>query len=159
MALTDLERVSVRHHLGYLQVGATNNPTASFPQSGQPGYAASVQYSIPRPVETLFIVEQAMNMILPIAEPRLRQTLGVLDTIEQKLIESLDRLAASKVDEITLRDVTPGNSEQDALEREHKRWAGYLADMLGVPFYAYSERMAPGVGMGAAARNVKVKNY
>lgn len=119
MALTPEERQQVRYHLGY--------------NSAQP--AAAITMGIPRPIQTLFLVEAAMNYILPVAEDKVRQILGIMDGIECRLVDAQDRLAAKSLDNLTMRV-----DETDALEAEYYRWGGRLADTLGVPFYAYSNR-------------------
>ncbi len=119
MAFTPEERQQIRYHLGY--------------NSSQP--AASITFGIPRPIQTLYLVELAMNYILPVAENKVRQIVGVLDGIECRLVEAQERLAAKSLDTLTMRA-----DETDALEAEYYRWGGRLADVLGVPFYAYSNR-------------------
>lgn len=139
MPLSSDERYRIKYHLGYL---ATTT-------------AASLSFGIPRPVETLFLVETAMNNVpegFPVA--KVRELLGVLDGIETKLIAAQTRLAAESIDSITLRTTKQGESEPDALEREYRRWGGRLADMLGVPFYPYSERYT--TTGGTMAGNVKI---
>ena len=119
MALTPEERQQVRYHLGY--------------NSSQP--AAAITMGIPRPIQTLFLVESAMNYLLPVGEAKVRQIIGILDGIECRLVDAQDRLAAKSLDNLTMRV-----DETDALEAEYYRWGGRLADTLGVPFYAYSYR-------------------
>ena len=119
MALTDQEKERARYHLGYPEV--------------QP--AASITFGIPRPIQTAFLVESALNLLLPVAEDRVRSILGVMDGIECRLIDAQDRLAAKQIDQLTLRDDEPSQ-----LEAEYRRWGYRLADTLGVPIYAYSVR-------------------
>lgn len=76
-----------------------------------------------------------MNNILPEAEDRVRRFLGVLDGVECRMVEAQDRLAATQLGDLRLRD-----GEPDLLEREYSRWAKRLADVLGVPLYPYSTR-------------------
>lgn len=130
MALTAEERERVRYHLGYLNVS----------------FAGSIQFGLPRPAQTLFIVEEAMDQILAVAEDRVRRMLGILDGIECRLVEAQNYLVAESLDNITLRDGHP-----DRLEKEYKRWAMRLADQIGVPLYAYSQRFT-----GGGAGNVPV---
>ena len=132
MALTDAEKERARHHLGYPQV--------------QP--SASIQWGIPRPIQTAFLVESAMNNIIAAAEPRVRSMLCTLDGLETKLIEAQDYLVAQKLEDITLRDGHP-----DLLEREYQRWAGRLADLLGVPLYAFSTKFR----QAGTVSNVRVR--
>jgi hypothetical protein len=104
--------------------------------------AGSIQFGLPRPVQTLFIVEEAMTQLIAEGVDRVRRLLNILDNIECKLIAAQDRLAASKLGELETRE-----GEPDLLEKEYYRWAGRLADQLGVPRYAYSDRTR---GAGAA---------
>lgn len=119
MAFTDEEKQRIRYHLGYMSVQS----------------AASLTYGMPKPQQTLFLVESAMNLILPVAEEKVRSILNVLDTIECRLIDAQTRMAATQVDNLTMR-----RDETDALEGEYRRWANRLADLMGVPLYAYSLR-------------------
>lgn len=117
MALTPFEKQRTRYHLGY--------------PSTQP--AASITFGIPRPIQTMFLVEQAMNLLLPDAEDEVRRLLGIMDGVECRLQAAQDRLAAKRIDQLELRDDEPGQ-----LEGEYRRWGYRLADVLGVPIYAYS---------------------
>lgn len=126
MALTAAERERVRYHLGYLNTAA----------------AASLTFGIPKPIQTLFLVEQAMTDLLVVAEPRVRNILCRLDNIETRLDQALDTLDAAQIGELRLRTGKAGESTPDLLEREYIRWAGRLADQLGVPLYPYSKRFS-----------------
>lgn len=119
MPLTESDRERVRYHLGYLEVSE----------------AAALTFGLLRPIETLFVVETAMTNLLEISVPRVLALLGYLDTIECRLLTSQERLAASKLGDLSTRE-----NEPDLLEREYVRWAGRLADVLGAPFYPYSNR-------------------
>ena len=119
MALTQEERQQVRYFLGYVSVSP----------------AASINFGMPRPIQTLFLVELAMDYLLPVGEAKVRQIIGIMDGIECRLVDAQDRLAAKSLDNLTMRP-----DETDALENEYYRWGGRLADTLGVPFYAYSNR-------------------
>lgn len=123
MAFTDEEKQRIRYHLGYPSV--------------QP--AAALTYGMPKPLQTLFLVESAMNLILPVAEDKVRSLLTTLDTIECRLQDAQTRMAATSVDNLTMR-----KDETDALEGEYRRWANRLADLMGVPLYAYSLRFHRG---------------
>jgi hypothetical protein len=82
-----------------------------------------------------------------------RSILGVLEGIEEKLICAQDRLAAARLGNLTLRGIKRGETEADGLENEYTRWAGRLADILGVPFYPGSRRFGP-----KQSANVSVTN-
>lgn len=119
MALTLEEQAKVRHHLGYPNV----NP------------ATMLQFGIPAPQQTLFLVESAMTRLLPDGENIVRRYVKVLDDIETKLVESQDRLAATQLDSLRLNA-----QEADLLEREYNRWANRLANVLAVPLYPFAQR-------------------
>lgn len=121
MPLSTQDREKIRYHLGYINV--------------QP--AASISYGMTRPVQTLFLVETAMSNVLEESIPRVRQMVSVLDNIECRLIDAQERLKALQMGDLQLRP-----DETDALEREYLRWAQRLADVLGVPLYAYSARFS-----------------
>jgi hypothetical protein len=53
------------------------------------------------------------------------------------------RLSAEQLDEMKLR-----LDEPDKLEREYCRWGARLADVLGVPIYAYSTKYRNGLSGG-----------
>jgi hypothetical protein len=112
--------------------------------------AASIQFGLPRPIQTIFLVETAMNNILQVAEDRVRRIVAVMDGIEEQLIDAQPRLAATQLDELHLRE-----DEPDKLEKEYVRWGCRLADVLGVPIYPYSQRYRN--NMGTVAGNVSVR--
>jgi hypothetical protein len=133
--LQEEEKARIRHHLGYLNV--------------QP--AASIQLGFPAASQPLFLVESAMNKIPETAVGIIRKTVSILDNIEDRLVDALDRLQAEKLSDVTLRA-----DEHDALEREYVRWAKRLADDLGAPLNAYSERFRH--GMAQASLSVPVQH-
>jgi hypothetical protein len=124
VALTTSERERTRYHLGYLNVAP----------------AASIALGFPRASQALFLVESAMNNLLPEGEDRVRTHLAVLDGIESKLIDAQCRLAAKEVGEITLNP-----EETRKLEEEYTRWADRLARQLGV----YRNPFSPGSPFGS----------
>jgi hypothetical protein len=134
MPLDAREKERARYHLGYLAV--------------QP--AASIQFGIPRPIQTMFLVETALENIIEEAVDRVRKILKIMDDTEMRLVESQDRLAASALDALKLRE-----NEPDLLEREYVRWGWRLADVLGVPIYPYSNRYRMGAGTRAGSIPVR----
>jgi hypothetical protein len=119
MPLTDPEKAACRRHLGYLGVSS----------------AASLQFGLPKPTETLFIVELAMQQVLEIHVGDVRDLLAKLDTTEQQIFDAQILLAAERLGEITIRA-----DQIDRLQDSYRIWANRLADILGVPLYAYSEK-------------------
>lgn len=109
--------------------------------------AASIQFGMATPIQTMFIVEDAMTLLPEVAVPRVQALLGILDNIVfGKMVEAQDFLAAEKLGELTLRSADWGKTHPDLLERELRRYAGYLADTLGCPLYPFSRRFAGGAG-------------
>lgn len=136
--LTDAEKERCRYHLGYMETS----------------FAASLILGIPRPAQTIFLLEQALGLLTnPFACDRVRSILATLDQLETQIQGASCTLAAERVGEITLH---PGRARgeylPDLLEKEYGRWARRLADILGVPLYPYSQRFR---GTGGA-RNVPV---
>ena len=124
-ALTEHEKECIRSTLGYLETS----------------FAASLQMGIPRPMQTLFLLESAMTLLNnDFALARMRSYLAQIAKIDQQLANATCQLAAEKVGDITLRSAKSGETYPDLLEREYVRWARRIADMLGVPPYPYSDR-------------------
>src|ERR1700735_2645111 len=109
MPLSESDRERVRYHLGYLNVGT----------------AASIQLGIPRPLQTLFLVEMAMDNLLTVGVPRVIRILDILDGVECKLTTAQTRLAATALEDLKLN-----NQECEMLENEYVRWAERLSDTL-----------------------------
>lgn len=134
MPLSPEESERIHYHLGYLNTST----------------AASIQFGLPRPIQTLFILDQAIVNMPEVALPRIRRILTILDNIECKLVNAQNRLAAESLGDLKLRQ-----GEPDLLEHEYWRWASRLADDMGVPLYAYSNRFK---GQGPAAGIIPVRN-
>jgi hypothetical protein len=129
--LTEQECERVRYHLGYMATGF-----------GSEQAAASLQLGTARPVQTAFLLEEAIKNLLTniYALDRVRKILNILDNIEQQMLCATAQLGVEKLGEITLRGAKAGETHTDMLEREYRRWAKRLADVLGVPFYPFSGR-------------------
>ena len=125
-ALTDAEKSKCRYHLGYMASGT----------------AASFQLGIPRPVQTVFLLESAMSLLVEDnAVARARQILCVLDATDARIMGAQQTLAAEQLGKLTLHPLrNRGVLFTDSLEREYVRWAKRLADILGCPIYPYSDR-------------------
>lgn len=142
MPLTTHERMQVRKYLGYPQVRA----------------AASLHFGLPAPTQQAYLVEMSMDQLLPEAEDEVRALLTKLTQIEADLFDARERLAVASVDDLELRGISEGDTETDALERENRRWSSRLADMLGVPLNAYSEKFAGRYAGGGGASSNRVLN-
>lgn len=119
MALTEAEKERVRYHLGYLGV--------------QP--AATLGFGVPFARPTQFMLESNLTKIMLVSEPRVRRLLTILDKAECLLEQAMEQLGLEAIDGIKF-----DNTQPDKLEKEYDRWANRLADIMGVPFYAYSKR-------------------
>lgn len=105
--------------------------------------SSSLSFGQPLPRETMFLIQRTIqDWDNEEAVPRILNVVSVLDKIECLMVEALDRLSVTKVSSVEIRA-----DETSALEKEYFRWANRLADILGVPFYAYSERFKPATGV------------
>lgn len=145
--LTEEEKERIRYHLGYLETSFGSNQAA-----------ASLAFGIPRPSQTIFLVESAIQELLTnmYAVERVRRILCIMDQIEGKLVEALPQLAAEKLGDMTLRGAEQGVTYPDLLEREYARWGYRLADILGVPVYPYSARYRRAAAQTFGITNVRV---
>lgn len=109
--LTQEEKVRVRSHLAYTNVTAVSTYVLGTPAA----------------LETQFIIEGAMDRLLPEALTLFRQYLSVCDKILQQKIDNLENLAVSELGEIKVRP-----DEQQQLDRQYDYWRGKLCDMMGI---------------------------
>lgn len=133
MPLTPEERARCKTHTGY----------------GNVTLGASLAFGMARPIQTMFIIEDAMNLINEFGVARVRNVLGILDQIECRLVAALPLLQGESIG-----DLKPNLSVCSALEGEYVRWADRLSDELMVPRYPFSRRFS-GLGPGMAG-NVRV---
>lgn len=120
---TDEEKVRIRHHLGYLNVQV----------------ASTFFLGVPAGVETQYLVESAMDRVLPAAESMARELIGKCDAVEAQMLENQELLAVSQVDEIQVR---PDEFQQ--LKRRYDYWRGALANVLGTIVNPFDKRFAGG---------------
>jgi hypothetical protein len=136
LSLTDEEKIRVRRHLGYLNVTAVS----------------TFSLGVPAAMQTQFIIEGAMNRLLPEAYDEARRLLTILDGVEQQIVEDQELLAVSKVDEI---DIRPDEFKQ--LVKQYLWWQASLANMFGVPPNPFDQRFSP-YGGGGMGINVNVQH-
>jgi hypothetical protein len=121
------QKERVKYHLGY---------TAARMQT-------SLSFGQPLPRETMFLLQAVLgDWSDEFGYQRALTHVQNLDKIECLLVEALDRLSVTQVGNTSIRQ-----DETDALEKEYNRWANRLADLLGVPFYAYSNRFKEQTGV------------
>ena len=138
-ALSDRDKERCRYHLWYLNTSFT----------------ASITMGVPRPVQTLFLVEDAMGLLAsPEAVNRVTCILDTMDALEGQLRSAVPSLAASRLGELELHPLkSQGVLFTDSIDKEYKRWGARLADILGVPFYPFSRRyMVSGPGSNVPVR-------
>ena len=134
--LTDAEKVEVRRHAGYPNVQQ----------------ASTFEIGVPAGIQTMYVVEGAMNRLLPEAEPMLRSYLAVLNGIEQQVLEDQENLAAEKVDTITVN-----LEEFEMLMQQYKWWQAQLCNLLSIEPNPFD--MRPGFGSASAGGlNARVVN-
>lgn len=138
VSLTPAERSRVRDALGYMNVSP----------------ASSLHFGTPRPTATAFLVETAMDNILPDALERVRALLARIEATEQKIADATCQLSASRVGDVELRGILAGETITDALEREYTRWCLRLADVLGCPVNMYAERFRSHFNSGVSSISV-----
>lgn len=135
--LTPKERQSVEYHLGYPITGSL---------------APSIQLGIVKPMQTLFLTEQAMDLLNDDACNRVRGLLCTLETVEKQMVKAIPNLGIAAINGIRFREAKVGMRHTDLLEAEYRRWAERLADCLGCPLYPYSRKVAGGRGPGSIVR-------
>lgn len=137
--LSENDRERVRYHLAFLNVEPVSSIALGFPSAQQ----------------AQFLVERAMDRVLPAGVPRVLRIVNHLDCIEEQMMGSLKHLKAQQIGELKLRNSNEEPTEQDLLEREYMRWALRLADQLGVPINPFSERFRHGL-YGGGGMNTPV---
>lgn len=127
MSFSDVEKTRIRHHLGYLNVAA----------------AQTFALGTPAAVETQFLIEGAMNKVLPEAEVLARDLLAQCDAVEVQIRENQELLAVTQVDEIGVRQ-----DEFEQLVKRYHYWRNGLANILGVYPNPFDKRFGVGSSMG-----------
>jgi hypothetical protein len=121
MPLTPAERISVRHHMGYLNVGEAYTFVLGSPAS----------------VETTFVIEGAMDRVLEDALPLVRRILASLDSVECQMLENSENQAVEGVGDIRI------NARAQAQFRStYDYWVAALANVFGVPRNPFDKRLS-----------------
>lgn len=110
--LNEEEKVRIRHHLLYPQVRAI----------------ATFALGTPANIQTDFIIENAMNQVMPAALPTLRQYIQVLDCIECSMIDGMEVYDLAAIDNIQINGLS--QRQKQAL---YDRWIEKLEMFFGVP--------------------------
>ena len=125
MSLTQPEKARIRYHLGFPNIGTATVLALGFPAGGHP----------------TFLLESAMNQVLPEAEPLVRNAILQCDCIEKQLAEARQRLKAATAGSVILR----GREELEDLEDQYDYWTDALVDVFGViknPFSKKQQRVS-----------------
>lgn len=126
MSFTAEEKVKLRHHMGYLNVSQVS----------------TFQLGVPAAVETQFLIETAMNKVLPEAEGIVRQQMARLDCIEQQMVCDLELLAVKQIESIQINP-----DEMARLRREYRHHQRTLGNMLGVVPNPFDQRFPNAINM------------
>lgn len=110
-ALTLEERAQIRDHMGFMNVSSV----------------LTYQLGVPAAVEQSFLIEGAMNKILPEAFPQVRMHLAVLNQLRCTMVESIELLTVVKVGEIEINQ-----KMMTALQTQYDWWRQSLGNLLGV---------------------------
>ena len=123
-ALSDEEKIKVRHHLGYLNVQE----------------AQTFVLGTPAGVETQFLIEGAMNRLLAGAIPMVREILVKLDHTEEQMLCGQDLVEVNSLGEIQT-NMTGQDRAQKQLRQAYQWWRMSLANLLGVPANPFDQRL------------------
>lgn len=124
---TEAEKVRIRHHLGYLNVEA----------------AQTFVLGAPAAVPTQFLIEGAMNKVLPDAYSLALELLSRCEAVESQITENQELLAVTQVDEIGVRQ-----DEFQQLLKRYEYWRNGLANVLGVYPNPFDKRFGGGMAGG-----------
>lgn len=132
--ITEEDKVRARHHLGYLDVEA----------------AQTFSLGIPAAVQTQFMIEGAMNRILPQAIPKFLELLERLDCIECDLFGGIDTATVTKIGEIEIDD-----KRIQKLAKYYKVAQQSLANLMGIVPNPFDQRewLSTGGGINATVQH------
>ena len=125
--LTDADKSRIKFHLGYM---ATTT-------------AASITFGFARPIQTMFLLEDALTLVAgnPFDIGRILEIVETLDDLLRQIREQTRTLVASRTGDLDLHPLkAQGILVTDSLRKEYVEWANLLADTLGVPLYPFAKR-------------------
>lgn len=139
--LTDEEKVKVRHHTGFLNV--------------QEAYTFVL--GVPAGVETQFIIEGAMQRVLPAAVPFLQQLIARLDELEELLMCNVDLYEVTALGSMSINSVGKDNA-QALNRRNYDMQVASLCNVLGIERNPFDKRMTTVLGStGTRPLNMRVR--
>jgi hypothetical protein len=134
--IAEPDRARARYHTGYGGVQA----------------AATFFLGVPAAVQTSFVIETALNNLLPSALPRFLSLLDNLDALDQQIMDDADTLVVTKVDEIDLNE-----KEFEKIIQRYRHYQGALCNMLLIPPNPFDQRPHLSGGYnGSSTINVSV---
>ena len=136
--LSEQTKARIRYHQGYL--GVSN--------------AAGFNLGVPAALQTQFMIEQAMQVVLPSAEGKLLEVLDNLDAVEAQIVENMENIAVKKIDtiEVNLDEFT-------GLITRYKYWQGAVANITGCPPNEFDQRFGGYLsGGGSSSINIPVRH-
>lgn len=107
--------------------------------------AAAIQLGFPAVSQAMYLVEHAMENLLPESVAMVTNIVGVLQKIEAQEVESLSRLKAQQVGEMKLRNGNDEATEGSLLRSEREAWVNKLATILGAPVNPHGRGSASGL--------------
>jgi hypothetical protein len=136
--LSEQQKVRARHHLGY----------------GGVQQAQTFVLGVPAGVQTAFMIEGALNRLMPQSEATFEALLQRLDGIEAQVLGDQPNLAAKKVGTI---EVNTDEFKQLIVQYQHHQ--GALSNMLQIPPNPFDQRPLLGAGYsGGGGMNVPVQH-
>lgn len=135
--LSDELKAKIRHHMGYTNVQAVQTFVLGTPAG----------------IETSFIIEGAMNRLLPEALPQVTRHIEILDNLEAQILEDQELLAVTKVDEIDIRQ-----DEFIQLAKQYHYWRSGLGNIFGVPPNPFDQRFMSWGGASLGGMNMSVRH-
>lgn len=132
------DRMRARKHLGYTNVSQV----------------ATFQLGIPAAIQTQYMIEGALDKLLPEALPEFASLLSKLDAVEESIEETMEDLEASTFGAIKLRD-----DHYEKLIQRYKYWRAALANLLAVMPNPYDFRFNGALGDAPSGGiNIPVSN-
>jgi len=110
--ISSTNRVKARHHMGY----------------GGVTQAQTFILGVPAATQQQFMIENALNQLLPESLPKFEEILKQLDGIEERIWKAIGNFEANKVGNIEVNT----KADQDMI-RGYLFFQGALANMLLVP--------------------------
>jgi hypothetical protein len=118
--LTEEQRALIRHHMGYLNIFS----------------GTALGLGIPIAIQPLFVLERAMDELLPEALPLALRYLARCEATEAQMFENQDSLVAERVGNIGL-----SGKVMMRLRIQYQYWRGSLAGIFAVRPNPFDMRM------------------